>query len=79
MYEVEADWWGHWADWPVGGAGWPHMSSSHGVLWWFVFWCLLELFLSRIDMIKCDELVHIDDFLIKSFCKHRFIKTHGIY
>ena len=29
-YEAEADWWNHWASRPVGGAGWPHMSSSRG-------------------------------------------------
>jgi hypothetical protein len=27
---------------PTGGAGWPHMSETRGVLRWIAFWSLLE-------------------------------------
>jgi hypothetical protein len=36
-YEREADRWGNWADRPVGGVGWPHMSCSCGLLPWVAF------------------------------------------
>jgi hypothetical protein len=32
-FEEEANWWDPQAGQPVGGAGWPHMAASQGLLW----------------------------------------------
>jgi hypothetical protein len=34
--------WVPWADQPVGGADWLHMSAPRGLLWWVAFRSVLE-------------------------------------
>ena len=69
---IEADRWALGASWPIGRVDWPHLVVSRPPLWCGVLLSFLEpsgLFLLWIRAIKCDILVHLDGFLIKSSYK----------